>query len=72
MEGEKLDLSLRGSRTRPGGETEVEIKDPEIQGLEDLVVNQKVRGYVKAITDVGVYVRYDNTSCFSSPKPFAV
>ena len=33
--------------------------DPEITSLEDLDVGKIVRGYVKAVTDVGVFVRYD-------------
>lgn len=49
----KLDLSLRDSRL--GGE--VKVRDPEIQGLEDLKDGQLVRGYVKAVTDVGVFIR---------------
>ena len=56
VEGDKLDLSLRNSRTNPSDK--VEVRDPEIQELGDLVKGQVVRGYVKAVTDVGVFVRY--------------
>lgn len=31
--------------------------DPEIASLEDLEVGKVVRGFVKAVTDVGVFVR---------------
>ena len=31
--------------------------DPEITSLQDLAVGKIVRGYVKAVTDVGAFVR---------------
>lgn len=70
--GNKLDLSLRGSRTGESStddlQTDVEDDDtgegvsekscdPEIASLEDLDVGKVVRGYVKAVTDVGVFIR---------------
>lgn len=33
-------------------------RDPEIASLEDLEVGKVVRGFIKAVTDVGVFVRY--------------
>ena len=75
VDGDKLDLSLRRSRTgEPMDElmqTDTEEEEEEREGgvarrscdlevasLEDLEVNKVVRGYVKAVTDVGVFVRY--------------
>ena len=86
IDGSKLDLSLRRSRTgEPAdvvmetdtegegeegmdddGEAEEEKTggvartscDPEVASLEDLEVGKVVRGFVKAVTDVGVFVRY--------------
>ena len=76
VDGSKLDLSLRRSRTgEPASDimqtdTEGEEEgeggegvagrscDPEIASLEDLEVGKVVRGFVKAVTDVGVFVRY--------------
>ena len=86
VDGSKLDLSLRRSRTgEPAdvvmetdtegegeegmdddGEAEEEKTggvartpcDPEVASLEDLEVGKVVRGFVKAVTDVGVFVRY--------------
>ena len=52
--GERLDLSLRASRL---GHEEDKVRDPEISDLGDLRDGQLVRGYVKSVTDVGVYVR---------------
>lgn len=52
----KLDLSLRDSRV--GGSDDVgEVRDPEIRDLGGLADGQLVRGYVKAVTDIGAYVR---------------
>ena len=39
--------------------------DPEITSLEDLDVGKVVKGYVKAVTDVGVFVRYVAGLCAS-------
>lgn len=84
VDGSKLDLSLRRSRTGEpaandimetdsedleeveGGEEEAKERgrgvaegscDPEVASLEDLEVGKLVRGFVKAVTDVGVFVR---------------
>lgn len=51
----RLDLSLRGSRA--GRSEGVEVRDPEICDLGDVVEGQVLRGYVKSVTDFGVYVR---------------
>ena len=58
-EDSKIDLSLRESRMAAHGNEEIsgKVKDPEINGLEDVVEGTVVRGYIKAITDVGVFVR---------------
>ena len=45
---------------RGRGVVKEESCDPEIASLEDLEVGKVVRGFVKAITDVGVFVRYGN------------
>ena len=52
----KLDLSLRASRVQ-GPDSDEEVKDPELSDLSDLKDGQLVRGYVKSVTDLGVYVR---------------
>ena len=54
MDEDKVDLSLRASRT---GEQVKEEADPEIASLEDLAEGDVVRGYVKAVTNIGVFVR---------------
>ena len=56
VSGEKIDLSLRPSRV--SGQAEGDSPDREITSLEDLPEGVVVRGYVKAVTDVGVFVRY--------------
>ena len=50
----KLALSARPSRVLSSS---LPIKDPEIKDRSDLKVNQVVRGFIKQITDNGVYVR---------------
>ena len=60
VDEDKIDLSLRASRMggRMEGETDHDTSpDPEIASLEDLAEGRVVRGYVKAVTDVGVFVR---------------
>lgn len=62
IDGDKVDLSLRTSRT--GEKLKVEgveppegvASDPEISSLEDLQKGEVVRGYIKAVTDVGAFV----------------
>lgn len=54
VEGNRIDLSMRASRM---GGAEVEVRDPEIISLEDVEEGKVLRGYVKAISDVGVFVR---------------
>ena len=54
--GERMDLSLRPSRVH--GDTAEAYPDREITSLEDLPEGTIVRGYVKAVTDVGVFIRY--------------
>ena len=59
MEDGKVDLSLRPSRT---GEHKVqsidtEPVDAEVTSVEDLSVGQVLRGYVKAVTDTGNFIR---------------
>ena len=55
LSGSEMDLSLRPSRvsTHPVGDS----PDKEITSLEDLPEGSIVRGYVKAVTAVGVFVR---------------
>lgn len=59
--GDRMDLSLRVSRIR--GDAVGESVDREIASLEDLPEGIIVRGYVKAVTNVGVFVRYHVMSC---------
>ena len=56
VNGEKIDLSLRPSRVH--GDDTGDFPDHEITSLGDLSEGSIVRGYVKAVTDVGVFVRY--------------
>ena len=58
VDKDKLDFSLRESRVR-GDE---EVRDPEISDLGGLADGQIVRGYVKSITNVGVFVRCEERS----------
>ena len=54
----KFDLSLRGSRIAAGVDGRgPKVRDPEVCDLGGLSEGQVVRGYVKAVTDIGVYVR---------------
>ncbi len=64
VDGDKVDLSLRTSRTgeklkvKKGVEPpEGVAPDPEISSLEDLQKGEVVRGYIKAVTNVGAFVR---------------
>eukprot|EP00731_Ephydatia_muelleri_P020460 Em0013g187a len=61
VEGDKIELSLRASRT---GEEVIKAEaaskapvDPELRSVEDLEVGQLIRGYVKASSNVGIFVR---------------
>ena len=54
--GERMDLSLRPSRDH--GNAAGTPPDQEITSLEDLPEGTVVRGYVKAVTNVGIFVRY--------------
>ena len=55
LSGDRLDLSLRPSRIH--GDDVRKPPDPEITSLEDLPEGVVIRGYVKAVTDVGAFVR---------------
>ena len=58
VDEDKVDLSLRASRTGEQVKEEADTPpDPEIASLEDLAEGDVVRGYVKAVTNVGVFVR---------------
>ena len=59
--GERMDLSLRPSRVH--GDIAGAYPDQEIASLEDLPEGTIVRGFVKAVTDVGVFIRYHVMSC---------
>jgi len=54
VDGKKIDVSVRNSRLGP---VSGKVQDPELSGLEDVEEGTVVRGYVKAVTDVGVFVR---------------
>lgn len=49
-----IDLSLRPSRTNP--DREAKVIDKEIASIEDLEKGQVIRGFVKNISDGGLYV----------------
>ena len=59
VKGRRLDLSSRASRTEEGEGEEAgsQVRDPEICDLGGLTQGKLVRGYVKSVTDFGVYVR---------------
>lgn len=59
VSGDKMDLSLRASRVH--GNPLGDSLDQEISSLEDLPEGTIVKGYVKAVTNVGVFVRYHVT-----------
>ncbi|XPS92745.1 rRNA biogenesis protein rrp5 [Ascochyta lentis] len=50
----KLGLSARPSKVLSSS---LPIKDPEIKDRSDLKINQVVRGFIKQVTDNGIYVR---------------
>ncbi|GAC99433.1 U3 snoRNP-associated protein Rrp5 [Pseudozyma hubeiensis SY62] len=52
--GKNAVISTRPSRVNPSASAEV--TDPEITSIADLAKGQKVRGFVKAITNVGLFV----------------
>ncbi|TKY90910.1 hypothetical protein EX895_000908 [Sporisorium graminicola] len=52
--GKSAVISTRPSRVSPSSSTVV--ADPEITSISDLAKGQKVRGFVKAITNVGLFV----------------
>lgn len=54
VEGEVGDSELGDFE---GLESKGEVKDPEIHDVGDLEEGQLVRGYVKSVTDLGVYLR---------------
>ena len=60
--GEPADDTMETDTEGEGEERERGVAgrscDPEIASLEDLEVGKVVRGFVKAVTDVGVFVRY--------------
>ena len=60
VEDGKVDLSLRSSRTgepEPAG-SPVGPADSEVTGVEDLMEGQLVRGFTRAVTNAGNYIRY--------------
>ncbi|CDS00788.1 hypothetical protein [Sporisorium scitamineum] len=52
--GKSAVISTRPSRIDPSNSTNV--TDPEVTSINDLTKGQKVRGFVKAITNVGLFV----------------
>ncbi|CBQ68100.1 related to RRP5-processing of pre-ribosomal RNA [Sporisorium reilianum SRZ2] len=52
--GKSAVISTRPSRVNPS--TSAQIVDPEITSISDLIKGQKIRGFVKAITNVGLFV----------------
>ncbi|KZM27492.1 RNA binding [Ascochyta rabiei] len=50
----KLGLSARPSKVLSAS---LPVKDPEIKDRSDLKINQVVRGFIKQVTDNGIYVR---------------
>lgn len=59
-ESRKVELSLRGSRMAKDA-TVVEIKDRLIETVDDLVIGEKVRGFVKNIASQGLFVSLGGT-----------
>ncbi|GAA5859805.1 hypothetical protein JCM8547_007035 [Rhodosporidiobolus lusitaniae] len=56
-EQRRVDLSLRASRVREAqGEAKGDVKDATVEGVEALAAGQKLRGFVKAIANAGVFV----------------
>ncbi|KAL5495001.1 RRP5 [Sanghuangporus weigelae] len=53
-DAKRLTLSTRRSRLEPTAEHSV--VDPEVSGILDLKVGQKLRGFIKSITDHGIFV----------------
>lgn len=53
-ERNQLVLSMRTSRISPG--TGIAVVDPEINALQDLKKGQPIRGFIKSVTDHGLYV----------------
>ncbi|KAL5533988.1 hypothetical protein ACEPAG_448 [Sanghuangporus baumii] len=53
-DAKRLTLSTRRSRLEPTAEHSV--VDPEVSGIQDLKVGQKLRGFIKSITDHGIFV----------------
>ncbi|BGP47503.1 rRNA bioproteinsis protein rrp5 [Rhodotorula kratochvilovae] len=53
----RLDLSLRASRVAAAkGEAAPEVQDPVVESVEQLKPGEKVRGFVKAVANAGVFV----------------
>uniref|UniRef100_A0A452J1I0 Protein RRP5 homolog n=1 Tax=Gopherus agassizii TaxID=38772 RepID=A0A452J1I0_9SAUR len=52
-EDNKIEISLRQSRTNPKSKNKVE--DPEVQRIEDVREGQLVRGYVRSVKQSGVF-----------------
>ncbi|KAM9134322.1 protein RRP5 homolog isoform 2-T4 [Pangshura tecta] len=52
-EDNKIEISLRQSRTNPKGKNKVE--DPELTRIEDVREGQLVRGYVRSVKQSGVF-----------------
>ena len=70
VSGDQMDLSLRPSRLSglPVGDSQ----DREITSLEDLPEGSVVRGYVKAVTAVGLFVRYILSSVQTSYQSWRI
>ena len=45
------------------------MKDPAVRTMDDLHENDILRGYVKACTSCGVFVRYFTALCNIGPRP---
>ncbi|CAL8332402.1 unnamed protein product [Merluccius merluccius] len=54
-ENGKWQLSLRHSRVSPG--QPLKVKDPEVLSIDALKPGQLIRGYVKSVGELGVFVR---------------
>ena len=54
LDQKRVDLSLRASVVEP--EASLPAKDPIVGGLDDLLVGQKIRGFVRSVAQTGLFV----------------
>uniref|UniRef100_A0A8C4Y2A5 Protein RRP5 homolog n=1 Tax=Gopherus evgoodei TaxID=1825980 RepID=A0A8C4Y2A5_9SAUR len=67
-EDNKIEISLRQSRTNPKSKNKVE--DPEVQRIEDVREGQLVRGYVRSVKQSGMVPEVFQSDTASCSHPF--